>query len=60
MNNKLKKLLKRLEKGELLNWFEVMEAISAVTNIVTLDKRPPGEPEILTVCELNGRCCCGD
>ena len=58
MDKKLKKLLKKLETGEILSWLEVMEAISAVTNIVTLTERPAAESEILTVCELNGRCCC--
>lgn len=58
MDKTLKKLLKRLENGEILGWLEVMEAISAVTNLVTLDKRPPAEAHIKTVCELNGRNCC--
>jgi len=56
----LKNLLEQLEKGGVLNWLEVMEALNAVTNLVTLNERPAAGPKILTVCELNGRCCCGD
>lgn len=60
MDETLKNLFERMEGGEVLNWFEVLEALNAVTNIVTLDERPAAEPEILTVCELNGRYCCSD
>lgn len=60
MENELKKLLKKLQNGEPFSFLEVMSALSAVTDIVSLDTRPPAKDEIFTVCELNCRACCGD
>jgi hypothetical protein len=56
----LDKLFKKFAKGEHPNFLDVMEAIEGITNSVTLDSRPGESFEIPTVCELNGRKCCGD
>lgn len=60
MEKGLDNLFKRMSNGEVPSWLEVMAAISNVTQLVTLDSRPPGPPEPKTICELNGRNCCGD
>lgn len=60
MNDGLDNLFVKMSKGEVPSWLEVMSAISNVTQLVTLDERPPGPEEPLTICELNGRNCCGD
>lgn len=60
MNDGLDNLFKRMSNGEVPSWLEVMAAISNVTNLVTLDSRPPEPSEPRTICELNGRNCCGD
>lgn len=60
MEQTLKKLLERLQNGEPFSFVDVMSALSTVTEIVTLDTRPPAETQILTHCELHGRVCCGD
>jgi hypothetical protein len=60
MNEGLENLFARMSKGEVPSWLEVMAAISNVTQLVTLDERPAGSDEPVTICELNGKNCCGD
>lgn len=56
----LKNLFKKMEKNQTPGWLEIMLGISSVTQLVTLDNRPPESSEPRTVCELNGRNCCRD
>lgn len=60
MDHELKKILERLQSGEFFSFFDVMEAISSVTDLVTLDERPADPSIPPTVCELNGRISCND
>jgi hypothetical protein len=60
MDKGLKNLFKQMSKGKVPNWLAVMAAISNVTQLVTLDERPAGPDGPVTICELNGKNCCGD
>lgn len=58
MPTQLKKFIDNLEQGNHPTFLDVMEAISQVTETVTLDERPAANAELITICELNGRVCC--
>ena len=58
--NGLDNLFAKMSKGEVPGWLDVMAAISNVTQLVTLDERPAEPAEPKTICELNGKNCCGD
>lgn len=59
----MKKLIEMLERGEMPSFFEVMRAIDEGTacgwDFSDAPTRPDCEPYPKTICELNGRVCCG-
>lgn len=60
----MNKLFEILERGELPSFLEVMQAIDEGTqcgwDFSDAPVQSESEPYPQTVCELNGRCCCGD
>jgi hypothetical protein len=59
-NKALNDLFKTMSEGEVPDLFAVLAALNDLPELVTLDHRPASKAEPLTVCELNGRCNCGD
>lgn len=57
MQTPLKKFIDNLEQGEHPTFLDIMEALSNISETFTMDNRPAGDSELITICELNGRVC---
>lgn len=56
----LNNLFEQMSRGEVPDFLAVLSALNEVPELVTRDDRPAEPAQPLTVCELNGRCNCGD
>jgi len=59
-NEALNELFKTMTAGEVPDFWQVLTAISELTQNETLEHRPASSPSAPEICELNGHSCCGD